>query len=38
MDVFSVSIPNELGRNRNMRIQNAPGDFFCFRFNLVMMT
>ena len=38
MDVFIVSIPNEKERNRNMRIQNVFGEFFCLRSNLVMMT
>ena len=34
MNVFIVSIPNELERKRNMRIRNRFELFFCLRPNL----
>ena len=34
MNVFIVSIPNQLERKRNMRIQNGFEEFFCLHSNL----
>ena len=34
MNVFIVSIPNELERKRNMRIRNEFEELFCLRSNL----